>query len=570
MFCPKCGAQNENGAKFCAACGSDMTAEATVSATPAPNAYAPAGDFTPLENPITEPEKPKKNLKPIILGVAAVAVIAIVIALIAGLFGGGSKYIESPNKFMAITEDGDEVTVYYNRKEIGTYKPEDGDADLLTTNMLYDPDPKVPAWLVTIDKKSVALITNKEITVIDEKMDNAWISSDAKTILFTVYKEDNEDTPDKDESTIQLKSYNVKDETTVDITDDLRSTYDVSTSLDCKSAIFNKYNSDKEKEELWLYNDGDAARLINDMEPLGVSNKAKYIYTSGKDSKGETCIFIVDKDGEKTKIKGEYIDGSFVSNRDGDEILFRAGESLWTCVGGDAENAVSLFKTSTTELIVPAYKSIKYDTFKGQVISGDKGAYLIANLKNGEVYKLCDGNASSLQLSADGSYLYYIDTDDDDDKLMRVKVAKNAEAEELVGEGVDEFVLTSDKKVYFIADEELRLYGKKKNERVAADVTDLGITAKNLVWFIGDEETTYFVKGKTDKERLGDDIGSIYSNVAYSYYKKDTSEENGSATIMISNGNSKFEQLVQDSYVGSGVTVDVPYSVRKPSEPDED
>ena len=67
MFCPKCGAQNPDGAKFCSGCGGPLLASSASSASAAsPSAASPVA------------AKPKRLKRPIVVGMAAIAIAAIV------------------------------------------------------------------------------------------------------------------------------------------------------------------------------------------------------------------------------------------------------------------------------------------------------------------------------------------------------------------------------------------------------------------------------------------------------------------------------------------------------------
>ena len=116
MFCPKCGAQNPDGALFCAGCGASLSF----------NSAAPANDAAPQspdENSYQAPQQPqyqapgeapqqpryqpprKSNKKAIIISVvAAVVLIAVLTTVLVVVLGGGYKSVVK--KFMSITTDG--------------------------------------------------------------------------------------------------------------------------------------------------------------------------------------------------------------------------------------------------------------------------------------------------------------------------------------------------------------------------------------------------------------------------------------------------------------------------------
>ena len=162
MFCPKCGAKNVDGAKFCTACGNPL-----VSASAAPVQQNPAPGASPAtQGPAPKPAKTPgaKKKTPVIIG-AAVAVV--VIALVA-VFVVIPAFSKNPFKGAQV---GDMV-------EFGSYE-QDGD----TSNG------KEP-----IEWRVLAVEGNRALVVSDKALDahafnsdtdkgNKWESSDLKTWL---------------------------------------------------------------------------------------------------------------------------------------------------------------------------------------------------------------------------------------------------------------------------------------------------------------------------------------------------------------------------------------------------
>ena len=79
MFCPQCGAQLPDGSKFCAACGTQLSAAPAVAPAPA----------APVSEPQVAPSRSKVVL--VVAGVAALAVLAFVIFGVTRCAGGGSR-----------------------------------------------------------------------------------------------------------------------------------------------------------------------------------------------------------------------------------------------------------------------------------------------------------------------------------------------------------------------------------------------------------------------------------------------------------------------------------------------
>lgn len=107
MFCGNCGTSNQDGAAFCANCGAPLVSNAQpVNAQPeyAQPAFAPEyaqPGYAPEYAPEYTPAAPKKNLKPIIIGVA-VAAVAIILLIV--LLGGGNGYGSAEDAALAAVE----------------------------------------------------------------------------------------------------------------------------------------------------------------------------------------------------------------------------------------------------------------------------------------------------------------------------------------------------------------------------------------------------------------------------------------------------------------------------------
>lgn len=86
MFCPKCGAKNPDGAKFCGACGEPFRSAPAPAPAAAPTAAAPGAAPTtfPQAAPTTGKTLPKKTIA--IVAGAVVVVVAIVL-VVTNLFG---------------------------------------------------------------------------------------------------------------------------------------------------------------------------------------------------------------------------------------------------------------------------------------------------------------------------------------------------------------------------------------------------------------------------------------------------------------------------------------------------
>ena len=123
MFCPKCGASLEDGARFCPDCGSVIEApaedtptepvyeEPVVTGTPA-ETPAPETGYTPAAEPAKKSSfLDKLPVSPKILGICAGALVAVILLIVLLTSGGGASgaYTFTEPQLFATANDG---TVY--------------------------------------------------------------------------------------------------------------------------------------------------------------------------------------------------------------------------------------------------------------------------------------------------------------------------------------------------------------------------------------------------------------------------------------------------------------------------
>jgi len=572
MYCPKCGTQNENGAKFCASCGLDLSGESTVSvASPAPQPQAPQpqapqpqapqpqapqyqapqpqaphyqapqyqapqnANFQPAENNTAKKfnlEMLKKNKKTLLCVGAAIVALILLIVIISAIFSG-SKYESVEYNFYSTSEDGDKIVVYYDGKEIGSYEVDDEySANLEAISENLD--------VFVVDAgESLVYITTKKVEVLDIDADSVWLSDDGKTIVYT-YSD-----PDSEKRTTTLNTYDVKSKKSTEIAEDAKN---INVSPDGKTVLYNIYDeSDGEtKVELWLYKKGEANKIGKKLYAYEIDNKAKYIYVTDDEGK----FYIYDsKEESKEKIKDSVSDAIF--NDDKSQVMFvHEGKAYISIKGKEAE---SVFKATDLSLLSPNYCSADTADLGGHVFyNGDSVWYLDSSKK--EAVKLV-GDVRSAYLTEDGDRVYYSKYDDDELSIGYVDVSKKPEQVEIVEEDVRTFDITSDGLVYFINDDdELMYYTKKKPVKVADDVDSLEISYGDVVLFEQDE-TLFYVKGKSDKVKISDDVTRYGSSAGYTFYLTEYSDEKGTADVYIGGKGNKFKNLAKEVQFSTTVVV---------------
>lgn len=229
MFCPKCGARNKDGARFCGSCGEPLSgrkapsaqAGATHAPGGAPSGAAPSSTGTRTVAPGTASSHGRKRSKaPAIAAVAAVAVVAAAVAALGlfgvgplagplgGLLGGGTFHgtltLESGSSTFRTTIDEDTVAI---ELPVGTYE---GDIDEVDTeseegSVIYRLDNvKLDGELITGDTGpgmadlTVTLQMPRNITASD--ISGTWImtlratsSSGGGALIQTIMAEADED-----------------------------------------------------------------------------------------------------------------------------------------------------------------------------------------------------------------------------------------------------------------------------------------------------------------------------------------------------------------------------------------
>lgn len=161
MFCPKCGAKNPDGAKFCGACGEPFRSASAPAPAAAPTAAAPGAAPTtfPQAAPTTGKTLPKKTIA-IVAG--AVVVVVAVVAVALTLFGGGKPFegtVDLAGYRLVITDKSVDMERDGVRQKLGTIEDarlEDGttvyelsNSDLLESSIPDDYDSTVDSYSVS-------------------------------------------------------------------------------------------------------------------------------------------------------------------------------------------------------------------------------------------------------------------------------------------------------------------------------------------------------------------------------------------------------------------------------------
>ena len=145
MYCPNCGNQLADGAKFCPKCGKPVgqapqTPQAPAAQHPAPApAPNPAPVYAPAPAPVPAPKKKPKILIGVIAGIVVFAVVILTLVF-TGVWGGGGPLTSIPEGTYQYTDSHD-YTTQFNMDADGTMTLSQGTSDYQTPWMSFTTEP---------------------------------------------------------------------------------------------------------------------------------------------------------------------------------------------------------------------------------------------------------------------------------------------------------------------------------------------------------------------------------------------------------------------------------------------
>lgn len=537
MNCTNCGAEIAPGSKFCTTCGQPVM-EAPVEAQPVffeqatpvtDQGYYPEGEPVATQaNPGLDFGEVKSQLggtakglwakikpffqnKKVLIGIAGVVALIVVLAIISAIASSGNGFITLKQTTLPVSND-DVINLIIDGKLLSDTIDSDKNYEDFETSL----DGKITALLTGED--DLYIINGKKIVKVDEDVRNFQISSSGKGVAYVL----NQDGDDEDED-YTLNLYNVSSKKKTTVTDDLCSPYQFTISPDGQSVVYGEKDDD---ETDFLYFKGSKrTKVASDAEGvLGMSNNGKYIYIVSTNDDDEDLLYCYNTKGEREKLG--TIDTSYIRlNEDHTQVMFYNEDKTYIAVKGkDAEKVAS----DKLSLVIPngsqtsrADYATTYpvDSLFDHVYAGDD-AWLIK--KNSDKNVKLVSKVSSCTLDESGEYLYYIRNED----LQVLEISKGNKAYDkaiTLGEEVDNYVVTSDRKlVYFISDETLYSVNGKKGgspRKITNDDVEyyyLSLNDKNVVYYMMDEDVYACSNGKKGTKVLSDVEGlTSVDGIAY-------------------------------------------------------
>ena len=560
MFCTKCGAKIDDGAKFCTSCGQPVEAAAPAAAateTPvqetAPVAEAaPVAAAAPAEKKntvgeliakakalwatVVEKVKPalkkaddkagevlgdKKNYA--YAGVLVLVGLILTIAVVAAIIPDGNGYLASKS---VEAVDTDDVVYLLGEGKLTEIKT---DAEAVASSK------------TSIDGETIVFMYDGELYAVKGKKAKAF-AEDVSDYTLSLYGDSVVySVVDGSETTYYYAKVGGK---SVEIfqsdLEQLLGSYVI--SPDGKSVAYTV--TEGLDTDLYFFNGKKSEKVAGcDGKVIGMSNGGKYIYASVVDEDLSTKLFVYNKNGKREKI--DSCSGSFALNLDGTEILYSNNGKSYISVKGKEGKKVA---GDSLSLLMPRYTDsfslgsatvYPVESLYGHVYTAGSTAYFVAK-KDSKNVKLVKSDGS-LRLDDSAEFLYYYD----DEMLMCLEVAKGEKAKDKakeIAEDVEKFVISSDRKyLYYINDSELYVVNGKKGGKAKTiegdDVSSsLTISKDDVVYYYCDDALCA-AKGKSKGKAVMEDAS--FQNLGGYVYIADED------TMYAARGKSKPKKLIE-------------------------
>ena len=549
MFCPKCGAKNPDGSKFCGGCGNVLNPVNPVPQAPV-NSVSPASSVPPVNpQPVQQPQAPvtpppqvevvpnpqapqekidyvakgksalndlwqlvkplyekAKDLvlrnKKIALGIAGGIAVILIACIVLGVLTGGSDFTTVEHDIQFLQSDG-ELVIVYDGKVIKTGIEEEIDFGM------YSLDASVYAF--TTEDDELYVFNGKKVTKVADDVDSFIISNDGTGLLYLVDEED-----------ASMYLYNISKKKKVTVLSDANDVEGADISPDGDSVLYSLYE-DGEYEVVHFNGKKDTVIVSGEYFGMGLSNDGKYIYVSNEETGDLYCF---NTKGDREKIASE-VDNIYF-NADHTQVLMHKDGKTYISTKGKEPVKISGNK------IVPLLPENAFnnngvypiDDLYEKVYTGRDGnnvrcAWFIE--KNPDKSSKLATDINSIQYDSSCEYLYYIDSNDN---LKYLEIADGDSASEKavkLASDVDGYILTSDRDLVYYASEEIfySANGKNgKNKRVICsdEVDQVAINADDVVFYMVDGDiyaTSNGKKGKrvcTDMDYLSSSLGIVYAS----------------------------------------------------------
>ncbi|MBR3964785.1 MAG: hypothetical protein IKJ80_05215 [Clostridia bacterium] len=499
----------------------------------------------------------------IMVGCAIIAIAMLVTAVSFLLSGSPYDEIEAIHSIIYSPEEK-EAYVLYNGEVVGS--PIECDKYSIKG---YSDDRTVCFFSTTSgegeDQEVKYYVVNEDeiIALPDNDLDYGAMSADGKNIIAAETTENEDGSP---EMTFYI--YNIGDQSKTEFkySGDILDEVELSKNFD--SILYTSISGEGEEKttSLYLYTDGENVKLASDMYPVAVSDNAKYIYayskekTEEKDDEGDNdydfsfdltsstkyTLYMLTKDGEKTKIADEFDRYSQSFNKDMSQMLFTAADKAYFYENGGEKVKIANNADSIYAMTPSAVASLE-DFCGAPVIIYNSSS------SSASIYRVEDNEAAIEKLASDVSSRYRYLTNDGETiyflkngSLRRISVDDASSDEILVKDGVIRILVSNDGENVYIVDKDDTLYyvdDSGETSRVADDVESVEMTIDGIVLYTDEDDVLYYTEDGDKGEKIADDVCEFEVTLGTVIYFADKNSSTGHASAFIGDDGTSFENV---------------------------
>jgi len=483
-ICKACGAEISVGTKFCGLCGTPVEIDAAIELVAEDDETSMVAsvdeDNTPIPAIISVPEMAegditKGNVKKYVK-LAIGLLIVVGIAAIAIYMLKPSNYAKAKG-YISISQNDDCVAIITsmgNRIEIEGYLMDNSKSADGTKAIV-----RVGEKSGSTEYGGIYLITDKAQLIADDIYGYVFSASGDAVAYVKEYASDGT-------AELWLNSAGKAELITKDLafSDYSNSAYAI--SPDGSAIVFITSDNDEHTGLVW---NGKESKLGKDIEPLAVSNGAKYIYYTKNDS-----LYVqTGTSGDIREKLGENV-YTFHTNKDLTQIVYNYNSKAYIAKDGNSRESLS---GSISSFIIPTGTASTYSN--GISIHGlsDFADTFYKNSDNGIVHIDSKYETNSIVKDADTAYLAsngktltYLKND----SIYRIDGQDNkATAIKLVDEDVVSFIATADGNEIYYANTDDEIFYQKGTNKSTMVTNDFSIYNSNRGYFLFKGSILYYV-----------------------------------------------------------------------------
>jgi hypothetical protein len=299
-------------------------------------------------------------------------------------------------------------------------------------------------------------------------------------------------------------------------------------------------------------------RFDSDVTPVAISDGASHIYYVRRDSDGSSTLRVRRGTNGASNLLSRTSTSLVALNDNYSQAIANCdGRAFISIRGGERESFSDNTISQYSGFVVPQFTQAAgirsggvvygFRDFRGKAFQTNDGVFMISRSLTSE--RLTSSDARSVQMSADGSNLFYLRGG-----ALRSTSATNPHSDGFrIARDVRSFVVTPNgRHVYFVdTDRELNrsaISVDAPTSRVAEPVeaSSLQISGRGTVFFMeyGDRENVLYFTNNTTRQRVTDDVDDYVVTNNNAFYTIDAG--GGYFDLHRSNGNGRFRVIARN------------------------